>query len=54
MSEVANAGARLRGAVMATVRAAGSGADKLMRACPSCRYVAEKLGVKIIEPLPPQ
>ena len=50
MSNAANAGARLDGAVAATVRATGRAAGELMRACSSCRAIAEKLGVKLIEP----
>ena len=50
LSNAANAGQNLNGAIVATVRAVGAGADKVMKACPSCRAVAEKLGVRVVEP----
>lgn len=49
-SKAANSGAKLQGSTMATVRASGRQAGKLMEACSSCRAVAEKLGIKIVEP----
>lgn len=49
LSNIANAGGKIEGTVMATVRAAGRGADAVMKACPTCRAVAEKLGVRVVE-----
>lgn len=49
LSNAANAGADLGGSVMATVRAVGSGAGRIMEACPSCKAVADMLGVKTIQ-----
>ena len=53
MSNAVNAGARLQNSVVATVRAAGSSAGRLMRACASCQAVAERLGVRTVTPPPP-
>lgn len=50
LSNAANAGAKLEGAIMATVRAVGNQAGKVLEACPSCRAVAEKLGVTTVSP----
>jgi RHS repeat-associated protein len=46
-SNAMNAGANVEGSVMATVRAS---TGKLMTACATCRYVAQKLGIRLIEP----
>lgn len=53
MSNAANAGAELGGSVMATVRAIGRQAGQVMEACSTCKAVAEKLGVKTVQPPPP-
>jgi hypothetical protein len=45
MSNLANMGAKLEGATMATVRIVS---EKIMQACPSCKFIAEKLGVNIV------
>lgn len=50
MSNAANAGARLEGSVMATVRAVGREAGQIMEACSSCRAIAAALGVNIVDP----
>jgi len=50
MSKALNAGAKIKNATVATVRATGKSAGKLMKACASCRQVADKLGVKIVSP----
>jgi len=50
MSKALNAGAKIRNATVATVRATGKSAGKLMKACSSCQQVADKLGVKIVSP----
>ena len=53
LSKAANAGTELRGAVMTTVRAVGRQAGNIMESCSSCRAVAERLGVRLVEPPPP-
>jgi hypothetical protein len=53
LSKAANAGAKLQGAVMATVRAVGRQAGTIMESCSSCRAVAQRLGVRLVEPPPP-
>lgn len=50
MSNAANAGADLNGAVVATVRATGANAGAVMKACPSCDAAAAKLGVRTVDP----
>ena len=50
MSNAANAGARLEGSVVATVRAVGREAGQIMDACSSCRAIAAKLGITIVGP----
>jgi RHS repeat-associated protein len=53
MSKALNAGADLKGATMATVRAGGGGKGKIMAPCSSCQGVADELGVRTISPSPP-
>ena len=50
MSSALNAGAKIEGAVVATVRVLGREAGKIMTACPSCSAVAAKLGVTVVSP----
>jgi RHS repeat-associated protein len=50
LSNAANAGAKLEGATMATVRAAGRQAGQVMKACSSCQAVADKLGINVVSP----
>jgi len=50
MSNAANAGADLNGSVVAAVRATGSNAGTVQRACPSCAGTAERLGVTTVNP----
>jgi RHS repeat-associated protein len=50
MSNLVNAGAQLQGTVIATVRAAGRQAGQLLSACSTCQWVANRLGVTIVNP----
>lgn len=45
ISNALNAGAKVEGATMATVRIAS---EKIMEACPACRFVADKLGINLV------
>ncbi|WNH52266.1 RHS repeat-associated core domain-containing protein [Stenotrophomonas oahuensis] len=50
MSNAANAGAKLKGSRLATVRVSGGGKNKLMTPCATCQAVADKLGVVTVSP----
>jgi hypothetical protein len=52
LSKALNAGSDVSGATMSSVRAAGGGAGKVMTPCPTCSYVTDKLGVKVLTPSP--
>jgi len=46
-SNALNAGAKVEGGVMATVRTIGK---EVMEACPTCAQVADRLGIKVVSP----
>ncbi|MGH6617906.1 RHS repeat-associated core domain-containing protein, partial [Sphingomonas sp.] len=50
LSRAANAGAKLEGGVMATVRAARAEAGQIIKSCETCTYVLDKLGITSVLP----
>jgi hypothetical protein len=48
VSNALNAGARVRGSVVATVEAAGRRAGEVVNSCSSCTWILERLGVKSV------